>query len=246
MGINYGSRIVTEKLVFHVDAANTKSYPGSGNTLYDLSRNNYTGTFGGLTVPTVSGGHMSFNGNNSVTYAESIISKDPSGSLNLQSGQISVETWVRRTGTQTVTNPRILSTDGSDYWALNGNGSGSSTVRFYINPNATNTFLLSNSTIFQLDQWFHIVATYDKTVTSGTNTFIYIDGVLDASSTVTTAGNWGDGTSRAFGIGSNVESSVQNSSGWNGQIDIARLYGKALTAGEVKQNFEAHRGRFGI
>ena len=29
--------IVNKNLLFHVDAANTNSYPGSGNILYDLS-----------------------------------------------------------------------------------------------------------------------------------------------------------------------------------------------------------------
>jgi len=246
MGINYGSKIATDKLVFHVDAANIKSYPGSGNTLYDLSKNNYTGTFGGSTPPFIVGVHLQFNGNNSVTYAESTISKDPSAFLNLPSGQITVEAWVMRNGINTSTSPRILSTDGSEYWSLIGLGTESSKVRFNLNPNSTTTNIDSNSTIFDINKWYHIVVTYDKTVTSGTNTFIYINGALDASSTITTAGNWGDGTSRPFAIGSNVESSVQNSSGWSGQIDIARLYGKALTAGEVKENFEAHRGRFGV
>ena len=40
----YGPRIVTDGLVLHLDAGNSKSYPGSGSTWYDLSGNgnNYT------------------------------------------------------------------------------------------------------------------------------------------------------------------------------------------------------------
>jgi len=34
-----GPNIITDGLVLHLDAANTKSYPGSGNTWYDLSGN---------------------------------------------------------------------------------------------------------------------------------------------------------------------------------------------------------------
>ena len=37
----YGPRIVTDGLVLHLDAGNSKSYPGSGSTWYDLSGNAY-------------------------------------------------------------------------------------------------------------------------------------------------------------------------------------------------------------
>jgi hypothetical protein len=39
MAIYGGPDIVTDGLVLHLDAANTKSYPGSGNVVYDLSNN---------------------------------------------------------------------------------------------------------------------------------------------------------------------------------------------------------------
>ena len=39
MGINYSPKIVTDGLVLYLDAANPKSYPGSGTTWYDLSGN---------------------------------------------------------------------------------------------------------------------------------------------------------------------------------------------------------------
>ena len=34
MAVGYNPRIITDKLVFCVDVANTKSYPGSGTSLY--------------------------------------------------------------------------------------------------------------------------------------------------------------------------------------------------------------------
>ena len=37
MGLDHSPLIVTNGLIFFVDAANTRSYPGSGNTWYDLS-----------------------------------------------------------------------------------------------------------------------------------------------------------------------------------------------------------------
>lgn len=41
MGIAYNTSIVRDGLVLHLDAANPKSYPGSGNTWFDLSGNRF-------------------------------------------------------------------------------------------------------------------------------------------------------------------------------------------------------------
>ena len=37
MGVNYNPKIVTDGLVLCLDAANKRSYPGSGSTWNDLS-----------------------------------------------------------------------------------------------------------------------------------------------------------------------------------------------------------------
>ena len=44
MGLRHSPKIVTDGLVLCLDAANVKSYPGSGDTWYDLSGNGYDGT----------------------------------------------------------------------------------------------------------------------------------------------------------------------------------------------------------
>jgi hypothetical protein len=49
MSLGHGASIVRDGLVLHLDAANPKSYPGSGTTWYDISGNEYhaalTGTY---------------------------------------------------------------------------------------------------------------------------------------------------------------------------------------------------------
>ena len=66
MSVFGGPDIVTDGLVLHLDAANRKSYPLSGSTIYDLSGNGDNGTFGASTAaPTFSGdngGCLSFDG----------------------------------------------------------------------------------------------------------------------------------------------------------------------------------------
>ena len=65
MGIAYNPRIVTDGLVLALDAGNTKSYPGSGTTWYDLSGNGNNGTLtNGPTYSSSNGGVIVLGGTN--------------------------------------------------------------------------------------------------------------------------------------------------------------------------------------
>jgi hypothetical protein len=65
MGVAYNTSIVTNGLVLALDAANTKSYPGSGTTWTDLSGNNNTGTLTNTpTYSSANSGSIVFNGTN--------------------------------------------------------------------------------------------------------------------------------------------------------------------------------------
>ena len=65
MGIEYNPVVVTDGLIMYVDAANPRSYPGTGNTWYDLSgyRNNMT-LVNGVGFSTVNGGVLQTDGTN--------------------------------------------------------------------------------------------------------------------------------------------------------------------------------------
>jgi hypothetical protein len=65
MGVNYNPKIVTDGLVLCLDAANTKSYPGSGTTWTDLTGNGYNGTLvNGASYNSVYGGVIALDGVN--------------------------------------------------------------------------------------------------------------------------------------------------------------------------------------
>jgi hypothetical protein len=69
---NYGPRIVTDGLVMYWDAANKKSYPGTGATIYDLC-GTYHGTLAnGPTFSTANGGVIVFDGTNDHIYNSAI------------------------------------------------------------------------------------------------------------------------------------------------------------------------------
>ena len=65
MACHGGPDIVEDNLVLYLDAANTKSYPGTGTTWTDLSGNGVTGTLvNGATFNSGNGGYIVFDGAN--------------------------------------------------------------------------------------------------------------------------------------------------------------------------------------
>lgn len=101
-------------------------------------------------------------------------------------------------------------------------------------------FSLDSSGINLLDNnWHHVVCTRDNT-----NVNIYVDGVLNR--TTGNGGNWS---------GTNVWSSMTMLVGnnpnniyyyFNGSIGVAKIYNRALTTGEVLQNFKTYRTKYSI
>lgn len=266
MAITYNSnKIVLDKLVLHVDIANKRSYPGSGTTYFDISGQKYHGTFGdgaGNNEPTVDDTtfpgerHLLFaqSGTTAIAFPESNISKDPSLYLGETTGRLTYEAWAYSLGdTNSGSVPRIMSTDFSDYTAIvvREDGASSATpghnrVEFAVSPNnaAIGTRFNFENDADYFNKWFHIVGTYD----AGTGArVLYINGVAKTSGTTAlTEATYGDDTTRVFAIGSNVEDTVRFDNGFYGYIDICRIYGKALSADEVLQNYNAQRDRFGL
>ena len=65
MTTSYSPLIVTDGLVMYLDAANPKSYPGTGTTWTDISRNNNNGTLtNGPTFSSANLGSIVFDGSN--------------------------------------------------------------------------------------------------------------------------------------------------------------------------------------
>ena len=60
-----GPNIITDGLVLHLDAANPKSYPGTGNIWSDLSGNGNNGIL--TNGPTFSDGAIVFDGGDDLT-----------------------------------------------------------------------------------------------------------------------------------------------------------------------------------
>ena len=133
-----------------------------------------------------------------------------------------------------------MSTDRSDYnclmWSTNNK----------LEWSVDNAQFNSNNNSFSANKWWHIVATASRAAGTTNNILIYRNGELIKTNSRNLRNPMGDGTARPFAIGSNVEGTVSNNNCFIGKIAIIRIYGKALSAVEIKQNYNASRGRFGL
>jgi hypothetical protein len=218
MAISYNPRIVTDGLVLCLDAANTKSYPGSGTTWTDLSGNGNNGTLdNSVTFTNDGGGGLSFDGTDEIVLLPKIITTNDFTVCQFIS-------YISDTG------------EGwtfEQYNSLSGRLILSTTLnkfRFFIGGN--NFF--SSTTLISGQKYFICCSR------NGSTGSIYINGKLDASGTLNS--NSIDDIASAIG-GSRAFSSAKQ---FIGNIYTTSVYNKALTPSEIQQNFNATRSRFSI
>ena len=162
MSVYSGPEIVNDGLALSLDAANLKSYPGTGTTWFDLSGNGRNGTLTGS--PTLSNGVFQFNGSNFI--------KIPG--INLSSGAYTVIGASRYSG---ATRGRMI-TAISNNWLM---GHWSNSVANYYAEGWVSTVGAGGS-----DTTWRIYAATGNTTTDTWS--LYINGVLNVSNTGGSAG----------------------------------------------------------
>jgi hypothetical protein len=250
-----GPHIITDGLVLSIDPGSLRSYVSGSSTVSNLVDSNESGSFNNLQNTTFSynfGGYWYFD---SLTDAGGkngnfIAFEEDDDTQGDATNALTYEIWVNRQGLSTYSLPRLMSTDLSDYCGLyitDGNGAGKLRWRINIGGSAKSVTIQNYDSGFPIDEWFHVVGTADYNGSSSYNSYLYINGELNNSIVGGSAsGTWGDGTVRPFGVFTNVESTVQNSAGYNGFCGPVRVYNKLLSADEVLQNYNAQKSRFGL
>jgi hypothetical protein len=237
MSLSHSPAIITQNLVLCLDAANTKSYPGSGTTWTDLSGNGNNGTL--VNTPTYnSSGYFDFD----YLQSENVTFSSSSSLQFLNRSPYTLEAWVYPTRNPGASNwTGIFDREsnpggGRDGYNIYFLGSAStnttfSTERFVAGSASAPSITLNESV--SVNSWSHIVGTYD-----GTTLSLYRNGNL-VGTPGTSTGNITN-TSKSLTIG------VRGGQYFGGRISNSKIYNRALTAQEIQQNYNALRSRFSI
>ena len=235
MAFNYSPKVVTDGLILALDAANPRSYPGSGTTWTDLSRGGNNGTLtNGPTYSSANGGSIVFDGVDDLVtqpYDMSSMSK------------FSIEFWAKTYNTG--------STSADNNAALAGPNVGGTYIRvgfshnnqivsilMYVNGNESNVFTSIQVPYSEFDElgYNHYVCT----IQDNDSMNIYFNGELKKTTSI--------GSTIATGLNSWYQR-LGNYAGafrWTGEISTCKLYNRKLTSDEILQNYNAQKSRFGL
>jgi len=238
MAFHYSPKIVTDGLIFAVDAANKKSYPGSGITITDIGGNENTGTLtNGPTFDSGDGGSIVFDDiNDYITFGNT-------STLNFEwNDPHSIEVWLKRSNSG---DSYIVGKNESsgNYRGTEFTFSGVNLIQYVIrNSNTTGTRIFSRSTNTYNDgEWHQFVVTYDGSGTAG-GIGIYVDTISDVN--VVNTGNITGGITSTANAVIGARNGVANYFG--GNIASVKYYNKVLTSAEILQNYNTTKGRFGL
>lgn len=221
MSYHNGPRVVTEGLVLYVDAGNRKSYPGNGTNWKDLSVRGSDGTVVNPSYSAANGGVFYFDGSTSyATFAGP-----------LESGNnFVISSWYYPTRINTSYDMIYSGVDNTDLQLFFHAVSKKLTTSIENIEIATNFELTANT----INKWYNIAWRYD-----GVSRDIYINGEL-ASSDANTTSFVKSGNTVALGA---TDTGGLKSQGYYGNLSV---FSRALSPNEIRQNYNALKGRFNL
>ena len=216
MGIDYNNIIVSDGLVLYLDAANTRSYSGSGTSSNSLVGGIGANLVNGVGFTSSNNGAFIFDGSNDyINFGNSSAVQQSSGTLSAWAKASSPGGGYRgiiaKQGAYGLfyTDSVLVAYD----WAADA-------------PRSTGVNIADNT-------WKNVVLTYQSGVSNGTR--IYINGVSVLTTTITVLNQTGN----LFG---GAEANAGQYAAC--QISLFNMYNRALSATEVLQNYNATKGRY--
>ena len=216
MGIDYNNVIVSDGLSVYLDAANTRSYSGSGTSSNSLVGGIGATLVNGVGFTSSNNGAFIFDGSNDyINFGNSSAVQQSSGTLSAWAKASSPGGGYRgiiaKQGAYGLfyTDSVLVAYD----WAADA-------------PRSTGVNIADNT-------WKNVVLTYQSGVSNGTR--IYINGVSVLTTTITVLNQTGN----LFG-GAEANAGQYASC----QISSFNIYNRALSATEVLQNYNATKGRY--
>jgi hypothetical protein len=219
MSASGGPNISEDGLVLILDAANVKSYPGSGTTWNDVSGNSNSGSL--INGPTFDGGNLGsivFDGSNDYVQTN----------INRSFTAMTLMGFIKRNGAQVdytgIFYSRGTSITGISFYSTNNLG--------YTWNGAVNTYTFNSNLLVPNNTWCMVAMSVTSTAaTLYVNTSSATNTVSHTSTTIDDLKLGQDDFGSRF---------------MNGNIANVMMYNRALSANEIFQNFNATRSRFGV
>jgi hypothetical protein len=227
MGTSYNLNIVSDSLVLCLDAADKNSYPGTGNTWYDLCGKNNT-TISGATYN--SDGYFVLDGSND--YFE--VTYDGRTDFAVQDFTIEIWCYVIPDGSYEVLWSYDLLTHESPYYSQH--------LRTVNDVDALYGSTLINQhhdETYVPNKWTQLVWTVTDTGSTKASK-LYQDSVLLGSGTPN-VGNITYYDQEVWVGRSNFATGY-----FKGSIANVKFYSRSLSSTEIQQNFNVSRTRFGL
>jgi hypothetical protein len=246
MTIAYNPKTVTNGLVLCLDAANPKSYPGTGTTWTDLSNNGNTGTLvNSVGYSSNNKGALTFDGVNDYVSTPFTYQNN---------NDFTMSCWFRTSVTQRCGLMGLRRAYRANDWYqtqcyITGDNLANSSGN-YLNFDDFNlsgsTFsarrgVFINNIIVTDNSWRNVVIT-----SNSTGARIYYNSVKVGENLTTPSPTRLEAVTFTIGAASNWPNAPLSGYYFNGNMSNVNFYNRALTAAEISQNFEALRGRYGI
>jgi hypothetical protein len=228
MGLGHGASIVRSGLVLHLDAANKKSYPGTGTAWNDMSGNGNNGTLiNGVVYSATNNGSMTFDGVNDYIDLNSV------ATLPIGTSDRTIIAFVKTPTSFPEPYLHVIhwgtaAQDQSFGLAIFSNGG--------LNTHPWNGAPSQGTVLAARDYCLAVSYTHSSILHK-----FWIDGVSQGAG-VTRSLNTGTTEAR---IGSRISTPTEDW-GPSGRIYNIQVYNRSLSNTEIQQNFNALRGRFNI
>ena len=234
MGLSYNPSSVSDGIVLYLDAANPRSYAGTGTTWYDISGNSNNATFvDSPTYLSVPQPYFNFDGSNDYMRIVRSPSMSPTSGLTQ-------EVWFNY--------PSIPTTAifiGLQYGASTNNTyalwkENATTIMGGVNTSGSFSVIGTGTTNLVGNRWYHFVHTYD-----GSTQKLYLDGVLMTTGSQSGSIQYDVNNTRVL-IGADDNSGYNSGASYPhpGKMGQVRIYNRGLSAAEVLKNYNAQRKRY--
>ena len=210
------------EVVFAIDAGNSRSYSGSGNTIVGLkSGSSFTKTTASFSGSGATSAYV-FSGSGS------ILSSDNTGISAAVSRTLTC--WVKFSSKAIQCVMSIGANGANTGYSLET----SSTVWLFGYGNSGTASTIT----YDANQWYHVALV--GTFVSGTtlSSSLYINGVLRQTNSNASINT----TNSVFRIGNSPSGTVF----LNGSVSQAKIYRKALSSNDISENFDDYRSRYGV